>query len=238
MRGILVFLVGIFCFSGVAYSATNDPYIDSDYLIDIGTDPNAFTLGVYSEIWLGQTFTVQSPGILYSLETQFMQGAGTDWDTKAASFYLIGVNPDGTPNWDDNFWSWSIAAVAIPTYAEATTGSTITLDIPDFLDLQVSKGDRFALVAGSELGRYGWPIILSNGGFGPDNYSINPFGESYIYFLEGPYAGSWLVDREGSDHDCSIHVMMIKGVPEPATWLFMILGFLFLGVTIRRSVHA
>jgi PEP-CTERM motif len=167
----------------------------------------------------GQTFTAGSDNVLNSF-----------------SLYLDGPANNGAVNFTAYIYAWTGSAITGPalytsasqTFTGSTTGSPTEFAF-NTGGTTLTAGAQYVAFLFSTSG--GWAGMPYSGAFGSNPYP----GGAYVYDNVGTnfsqLSSPW--DNPGYG-DVWFKADFTSGVPEPATWAMMLLGFGGIGVAMRR----
>jgi hypothetical protein len=181
----------------------------SDAVVFTSIDPTATSADVSLKLLLDGVFGTAGPSSAGFIEGRVSLGAGSD-------FFQIGFEPDGLHVVQNSFFvAGGLGAV---TNAVLTTHAVhVTLNEPVFLQVRLQS---------------------NAGAIGAAGFAQTDFGGSFKFPTDGVFilpdgvtanAGDYLVDNRFIDP-----LAPAQGVPEPAAWALMLLGFGFAGSSLRR----
>jgi hypothetical protein len=175
----------------------------------------------------GQSFTIGRPGTLDSIKVPVFNFGAPNFDL---TFYLSPIKNSGI-SLHSKVYSVSFNSADIQSLGAAQNisdvGGWLKIDFSSF-NIAVQPGDRYGLVFGGDTpfvdpgpdGTISWLLSLDN--FGAENL-LGFSGGLQDYSYQGGFAPY---------HSAGI-ATYISGVPEPSTWMMLIVGFGGIGFILR-----
>jgi len=164
---------------------------------------------------------VTSFSVTYSSATnKFLLQSTMAGDINSAlpGFYAIGVNTGLGKN---NFAAIGFEGVRFDTVISVQKAGTATIG-------GVSIGPNTVTIGGNALSVMLDASLLTSTGFDPAHYSFN------IWPRSGTVGGTAVIS-DFAPENRTVSSLEVSGVPEPATWAMMVLGFGLCGFAARAS---